>query len=280
MSSRGCAAVVGRPVTHSLSPAIHAAAFAEIGVEWDYVPIDTGIDEIAAVCDRLRSGELSALSVTMPLKEAIIAELDELSDVARTLGAVNCVERSGGRLIGHNTDGDGCCDALEDQGGLRIDGASVLVLGAGGTARSIALALAARGARVSVSNRTRANTDRLLDAVASHRGSLAGTVEASGDDDLAGVDAIVNATSVGMNSDDSPIPAGAIAAGTVVLDAVYAPLRTRLLRDAEAGGARVIDGLWMLIHQARRQELIWFGRAGSVTTMRAESERVLRERSQ
>lgn len=280
MSFRGCAAVVGRPVAHSLSPAIHAAAFAEIGVEWDYVPIDTGIDEIAAVCDRLRSGELLALSVTMPLKEAIIAELDELSDVAQTLGAVNCVERIDGRLIGHNTDGDGCCDALEDQGGLRIDGASVLVLGAGGTARSVALALAARGARVSISNRTRANTDRLLDAVASHHGSLAGTVEASGGDDLAGVDAIVNATSVGMNSEDSPIRAGAIAAGTVVLDAVYAPLRTRLLRDAEAGGARVIDGLWMLIHQARRQELIWFGRAGSVTTMRAESERVLRERSQ
>lgn len=280
MSRRGRAAVVGRPVAHSLSPAIHTAAFAEIGVEWDYVALDTGVDEVASVCGRLRSGDLSALSVTMPLKEAVIDHLDEVSDVARTLGAVNCVARVDGRLVGHNTDGDGCCDALEDQGGLRIEGATVLVLGAGGTARSIALSLAMRGAHVLVRNRTAANTTRLLDAVASHAGTLAGSVAASVVDDLSGVDAVVNATSVGMNSDESPMRGDAIPSGAVVLDAVYTPLRTRLLRDAEGRGARVIDGLWMLIHQARRQELIWFGRAGSVSTMRAESERVLQERSQ
>lgn len=271
--------MVGRPVAHSLSPAIHTVAFAEIGVDWDYVAIDTGPDEIAAVCGRVREGDLTALSVTMPLKEAIIAHLDELTDVGSALGAVNCVARVDGRLVGHNTDGDGCCDALEEQGGLEIAGSAVLVLGAGGTARSVALALAARGARVSVRNRTPDNTRRLLEAVSSHRGRLAGSVTAEPDAGSVGYDAIVNATSVGMNSDETPLAGDRIDPGTVVLDAVYTPLRTRLLRDAESRGARTVDGLWMLIHQARRQELVWFGAAGSAETMRAESERVLAQRS-
>lgn len=279
MTRSGRAAVVGRPVGHSLSPAIHTVAFAEIGVDWDYVAIEVGPDEIGAVCDRVRAGDLDALSVTMPLKESIIAHLDEMTDVATTLGAVNCVARVDGRLIGHNTDGDGCCDALEQQGGLTIDGSKVLVLGAGGTARSVALALAARGARVSVRNRTSDNTRRLIEAVSSHRGHLAGSVTADPGGGLFGFDAVVNATSVGMNSDDTPLAGDRISRGTVVLDAVYTPLRTRLLRDAESLGARTVDGLWMLIHQARRQELVWFGAAGSAAMMRAESERVLAQRS-
>ncbi len=279
MTRGGRAAVVGRPVAHSLSPAIHTVAFGEIGVDWDYVAIETGPAEIGAVCGRVRDGDLDALSVTMPLKESVIEHLDELTDVASTLGAVNCVARVQGRLVGHNTDGDGCCDALEEQGGLRIDGSSVLVLGAGGTARSVALALAARGARVVVRNRTPDNTRRLLEAVSSHRGPLPGSVTSDAGVAPGGYDAIVNATSVGMNSDETPLPADEIAPGAVVLDAVYSPLRTRLLRDAENRGARTVDGLWMLIHQARRQELVWFGTAGSAAAMRAESERVLAQRS-
>ena len=279
MTRSGRAAVVGRPVAHSLSPAIHTVAFAELGVDWDYVAIDAGPDEVGAICGRVRTGDLTALSVTMPLKESIITHLDELTDVAATLGAVNCVARVDGRLVGHNTDGDGCCDALEEEGGLRLEGSSVLVLGAGGTARSVALALAARGARVSVRNRTPDNTRRLLEAVSLHHGQLAGSVSADSSTELVGHDAVVNATSVGMNSDETPLPCDLIRPGTVVLDAVYTPLRTRLLRDAESRGARVVDGLWMLIHQARRQEIIWFGAAGSAAAMRAESERVLAQRS-
>lgn len=277
------AAVVGRPVTHSLSPSIHSVAFAEIGVDWDYVAIEAGPDDVGDVCSRLRTGDLAGLSVTMPLKEVIIAHLDATSDVAGTLGAVNCVSSNEGRLIGHNTDGDGCCDALAEQGGLRIAGSTVLVLGAGGTARSVALALAVRGARVVVRNRTPENTQRLLDSVSAHPGPLAGSVEEFDQESLRGsagrFDAIVNATSVGMNSDEMPLEPEMISAGAVVLDAVYTPLKTRLLREAEARGARAVDGLWMLIHQARHQEMIWFGVAGSVAAMRAESERVLAERS-
>jgi shikimate dehydrogenase len=215
----------------------------------------------------------------MPLKEAVISYLDDLSDTARSLGAVNCVVVRDGRLVGHNTDGDGCCDALAEQGGLEIAGSTVLVLGAGGTARAIALALVRRGANVIVRNRTQANVTALLSCVTAHGGEVRGTVRSAEPGEVPSVDAIVNATSVGMNSDDSPIDAGDIAPGTVVLDAVYSPLRTRLLRDAEGRGARVVDGLWMLVHQARHQQTIWFGAAGASGSMRAESERVLAERS-
>ncbi|MEY2967217.1 MAG: shikimate dehydrogenase [Actinomycetota bacterium] len=279
MSIRRRAAVIGRPVAHSLSPAIHAAAFAELGIDWEYVAVEVGSENVGQIIESCREGEMAALSVTMPLKEAVIPHLDELSDTARALGAVNCVVSRDGRLVGHNTDGEGCCDALVEQGDLDIGSSTVLLLGAGGTARAIALALVRRGASVIVRNRTPARVESLLSCVASHGGALVGSIRADRPGESPAVDAIVNATSVGMNSDDSPLDPSEIAPGTVVLDAVYSPLRTRLLRDAEGGGAKVVDGLWMLVHQARHQQLVWFGAAGSAATMRAESERVLAERS-
>ena len=279
MSARPRAAVIGRPVAHSLSPAIHSAAFAEIGIDWEYVAIDVGPDDLDDIVATCRAGDLVALSVTMPLKEAVISHLDDLNDTARSLGAVNCVVVRDGRLAGHNTDGDGCCDALAEQGGLEIAGSTVLVLGAGGTARAIALALVRRGANVIVRNRTEENVTALLSCVAAHVGGARGTIRSAAPGEVPSVDAIVNATSVGMNSDDSPVDAREISPGIVVLDAVYSPLRTRLLRDAEGRGARVVDGLWMLVHQARHQQMIWFGAAGRASSMRAESERVLAERS-
>jgi shikimate dehydrogenase len=271
--------VIGRPVAHSLSPAIHAAAFAELGVDWEYLAVEVGPEGVGQIIESCRAGEMEALSVTMPLKEAVIPHLDELSDTARTLGAVNCVVSRDGRLVGHNTDGEGCCDALVEQGGLDIGSSTVMLLGAGGTARAIALALVRRGATVIVRNRTPAKVEFLLSCVASHGGSMAGTIRADRAGETPAVDAIVNATSVGMNSNDSPLDPSEIAPGTVVLDAVYSPLRTRLLREAELNGAKVVDGLWMLVHQARHQQLVWFGAAGSSAAMRAESERVLAERS-
>ncbi len=274
------AAVIGRPIAHSLSPAIHSAAFAEMGEGWDYVAIDCGPDDLPRVLSGMRTGVLSGLSVTMPLKEAVIEHLDDMSSVARTLGAVNCVALTEGRIVGHNTDGDGCCDALEQQGGLGLGGARVLLLGAGGTARAVALALALRGARVAVRNRTTANVDRLVAAVTAHPGVNEGSVVSAEVDGHGAFDALVNATSVGMGTQESPVAESDLGAGMVVLDAVYSPLETRLLRDARSRGARTVDGLWMLIHQARHQEMIWLGRAGSVEVMRAESERVLATRSQ
>jgi len=269
------AAVIGSPIGQSLSPAIHRAAFAELGIECTFDAIEVLPGSLPDFVATMRRGEIDATSVTMPHKETIAGLVDEPSEDARALGAVNCVWWDGRILHGAITDGEGCCDALESVGGAVLPGASVLLLGAGGTARAIALSLARRGATVHVENRTVERAHGLVDAVRSHPGHLPGQVLVGGID---GADVVVNATSVGMNTVETLCERSRIARGSVVLDAVYTPLQTRLLSEAASAGARCVDGLWMLIHQARRQEMLWFGRAGSADSMREESLRTLASR--
>lgn len=266
------AVVIGSPISQSLSPAIHGAAFAELGLDWTYGALEVAPSELAAVVEAMRRGEMDAMSVTMPHKESITALVDDLSDDARLLGAANCVWREGSRLRAAITDGEGCCDALEQQGGARLAGARVQVIGAGGTARAVALSLVRRGAHVLVENRTPDRAEALVSAVAGTGPGTGGTISVGR---AVRPDVVVNATSVGMNTDEVPLDPARISPGTVVLDAVYSPLSTRLLVEAASRGAVCVDGLWMLIHQARHQEMLWFGRAGSAETMRAESLRVL-----
>lgn len=269
------AVVIGSPISQSLSPAIHSRAFAELAIDWTYEVLEVAPSDLSSVIDAMRRGDIDAMSVTMPHKEAISILVDDLTEDARLLGTVNCVWRVGERLSGAITDGEGCCDALEVQGKARLPGARVQLIGAGGTARAIALSLVRRGAHVWVENRTRTRADDLVSTVAHDGAAARGSISVGRVDDP---DVVVNATSVGMNSDEVPIDPARIVAGTVVLDAVYSPLTTRLLAEAGARGAVCVDGLWMLIHQARHQELLWFGRAGSAETMRAESLRVLAQR--
>ncbi|MFM8553701.1 MAG: shikimate dehydrogenase [Acidimicrobiales bacterium] len=275
MSTR--AAVIGHPVTQSLSPAIHRAAFRELGIDWTYEAVDCTVEGLASFVDNVRAGTHGGLSVTMPLKEAIVPLLDRLDANAGALAAVNCVSVRGGRLIGHNTDGDGCADALEHEAGVELGGAGAVVLGAGGTARSVVTALARRGASVRVVNRT---VSRAAEVVALARGAAGdeADVAVGTPADIRGATVLVNTTSVGMNSGESPVETSVLHGGLVVLDAVYSPLDTTLLRSARAAGARTVDGLWMLVHQARHQQLLWFGRCAAASVMRGESERELAQR--
>ena len=165
------AAVIGSPISHSLSPAIHNAAFAAAQRDGDYAAVECGLSEVESTMERLQSAGLLGLSVTMPLKEAVIDCLDFVSPDADFLNAVNCISFGPSGSIGHNTDGDGCCEALIEQGGARLRGATVVLLGAGGTARSVALALVRRGAHVVVVNRTQ-----------SHAMDLAGSFAGFGDE--------------------------------------------------------------------------------------------------
>ena len=271
-------AVIGTPIAQSLSPAIHAEAFAEFGHGGHYEAIDCGLQEMSATVSDLVARGACGFSVTMPLKESVVALCDELDPVAATLGAVNCVSCHEGTLVGHNTDGDGCCDALETVGGLDVEGKNVLVLGAGGTARSVCLALAARGARIVVRNRTWSRSEELIAMV---RGAVPGATIVGGVADFEiGFDALVNTTSVGMGTDEAPLDSTFLHAGLVVLDAVYHPLQTALLKAAESAGAVCVDGLWMLVHQARRQQKIWFGVSSSAANMRSAALRALADRRQ
>ena len=270
------AAVIGSPISHSLSPAIHNAAFRNAHRSGEYVAIECQSDQLPAVLQEVREAGAVGLSVTMPLKSDVIAYLDALDEDAKLLQAVNCVSFENGRAVGHNTDGDGCCDALVEQGGVQLSGARAVVLGAGGTARSVALALVRRGATVIIVNRT---PDKAHSLVAMIEEGVPGCNIAVGDvSAIAQASILVNTTSVGMNSSESPVDASVLHAGLTVLDAVYSPLTTVLLNQATAAGARVVDGLWMLIQQARHQQLLWFKEAPGAEPMREAAEQELAAR--
>lgn len=251
--------VILHPAGHTRSPAMHNAAFAALGLDAVYVAFDVPPAALPAAIAGARALGVRQLAVSLPHKEAVIALLDEVDETARCIGAVNTVTLREGRLIGSNTDWLGAVRALERE--TPLQDRDVVVLGAGGTARAVVWGARARGARVAVLNRSRERAVRLAAELdAQYAGSL---------DELASrpCDVLVNTTSVGLRSDESPVAAEAIPKDAVVLDAVYDPARTRLLRDAEARGARTIGGKWMLVYQAAEQIRIWSGREAPVEVM-------------
>jgi len=268
------AAVIGSPVRHSLSPALHNAAFAQLGLDWVYVALDVEAGEAQRAIDAMRVFGLGGLSVTMPHKEAVAGAVDELDPAAAALRSVNTVvPRPDGTLVGHSTDGAGFVASLAAQG-VSVAGRTVCLLGAGGAARAIADALARSGAaQVSVVNRTRSSADDTA--------ALAGRVGVAGvATDIRDADIVVNATSVGMGGSDLPCDPALLRAGQVVADIVYHPRLTGLLAAAASVGATTVDGLGMLVHQAALQQQLWHGTLPDTPTMTSAAERELAARGQ
>lgn len=272
------AGVIGSPVTHSLSPAIHNAAFAASGLDWVYTAFDVAPGAARDALAGMRALGIAGLSVTMPHKDDVAAAVDVLDPASAALRTVNTVVlQADGRLAGHSTDGDGFVASLRDAG---HDPAAmrVVVLGAGGAARSVIDALVRNGAdRIVVVNRS---PDRALAAaeLAGARG-VVGTM-----DDIATADLIVNATSIGMGADagdpaSGPFDMNLIEARHIVADLVYHPLETALLSAARSRGAVAVDGLGMLIHQAVLQQQWWTGLRPDPMVMRAAAEHELARRA-
>ena len=270
------AVLFGHPVGHSLSPVMHDAAFAALGVQGRYEAWDVPPEALAAAVRRLRASEsLLGANVTVPHKEAVMAHLDALTPEAQRLGAVNTLVREGGRVIGHNTDAQGLAAALRE---LRrpLGPGRAVVLGAGGASRAAIAVLLAAGCRVRVHNRTHARAERLVQA---WRG--AGDVAAIAADALpaavTSADWLVNTTSVGMRGGPlgSPLPDGLLPRGGAVVDLVYRPRPTSLLATAAAAGLETQDGVPMLVHQGAASFAAWTGRDAPVAAMRAAVERAL-----
>jgi shikimate dehydrogenase len=242
------AAVIGDPVRHSQSPAIYNAAFAALGLDWVFVAFEVPDGQAVAALDGARRLGIDWLSVTMPHKTAVAHAVDRLSDDARALGAVNCVVRDGDALVGHNTDGPGFIRALHAELGVDPGGRACAVVGAGGAARAVVLALArASAASVLVVNRTPSRAEAAAE-LAGARG-VVGT-----EADLASVDLVVNATPRGMAHDPGlPFDPDVLRTGQVVADLIYQPAETALLAAARARGLPVMNGLGMLVHQAAVQ---------------------------
>ena len=266
------AAVIGHPVAHSLSPALHNAAFAAGGLDWTYVAFDVAPGAAGAALDAMRTLGIGGLSVTMPHKEDVAAAVDELAPAAAALRSVNTVARGDdGRLVGHSTDGAGFVDWLAASG-VTVGDARVAVVGAGGAARSVVDALGRAGAAdIAVVNRT---AGRAADAAALTPVARVGTA-----DDVAAADIVVNATSVGMGTAELPFDPALLRPDQVVADLVYHPLETALLQAAAAAGCHVVDGLGMLVHQAALQQVLWTGVRPDPAIMRAAADAELARRA-
>jgi shikimate dehydrogenase len=268
------AAVIGSPVHHSLSPALHNAGFAATGVDWVYAAFEVADGSAGAALDAMRVLGFGGLSVTMPHKEAVARMVDELDPAAAALHSVNTVvPLPDGRLKGYSTDGAGFVEALAALD-IEIVGKQIAVLGAGGAARAIIDALARSGAAlVTVINRS---VER-AEAAAHLAGSIGvvGTADAIRQSDI-----VVNATSVGMGTDELPCDVEHLRHEQVVADIVYHPRCTALLAAAVGVGARTVEGLGMLVHQAVLQQRLWTGRSVDAAVMWGAAERELASRGQ
>jgi shikimate dehydrogenase len=264
--------VIGDPVHHSLSPALHNAAFSALGLDWVYVAFPVAAGQGPAAVAAMRALRLAGLSVTMPHKADVVGALDRLGPTAGRLGVVNTISWAPGgdglQLEGESTDGGGFIDALRGDDGFEPAGRRCLVLGAGGAARSVTLALAQTGAAsVAVAGR-RAEAAASCAALAGEAGSALAVAELA--ENAAGADLIVNATPAGMSAGDGlpfDLDPRAFRAGQFVVDLIYAPATTPLLAAARIQGATTANGLGMLIHQAARQVAIWTGRPAPLEAM-------------
>jgi shikimate dehydrogenase len=251
--------VVLHPAGHTRSPAMHNAAFVTLGLDAVYHAFDVAPNALPDAIRGMRALGLRQLAVSLPHKQAVMAHLDRIDETARTIGAVNTVTREGDQLIGSNTDWSGAMRALERE--TTIAGKCAVVLGAGGAARAVVYGLVQGGAQVIVLNRTESKAEALV----SELGGLdAGPLSRLGD---LTHDILVNTTSVGLRSDESPVPSEQLRAASVVMDAVYDPAQTRLLKDAFAADARPLGGKWMLVYQAAEQLQRWSGREAPIETM-------------
>jgi shikimate dehydrogenase len=275
--------VIGEPVRHSLSPILHNAAFSALELDWVYVAFEVPPASLASALAGVRALGIDGLSVTMPHKAAVFAAVDRRSTVASRLGAVNTVVRRGEVLEGHSTDGDGFLASLGDMG-VGVEGRRCLLLGTGGAARAVALALGNAGASsVTVVGR-RPEMAAATASLARSAGRVGPVSEASD------ASIIINATPVGMDnvvainrshgsaglSSADPVGAlplgldpGTLGSGQVVVDLIYAPAVTPLLEAAKRRGAEAVNGLGMLIHQAALQFRLWTGEDAPLEAMSA-----------
>ncbi|WP_366922517.1 shikimate dehydrogenase [Metallumcola ferriviriculae] len=261
--------LLGWPVEHSFSPAMHNAVFEYLDMDYAYIPFPVPPTGLARAVRGLFQAGVKGVNVTVPHKVRVMDCLDEIDPYAQAVGAVNTVTLHQGRLQGYNTDGAGFIASLAEAG-FNPTGKRFLLLGAGGAARAAAFALVGAGAdKVFIANRTFNRAEALAGALPPNIGAAAGFFR----DDLTKViDAchcLVNTTSVGMypHAGALPIPAELIKSHLIVADLVYNPVETELLIEARARGCRTVSGLGMLIYQGAASFKIWTGREAPVELM-------------
>ncbi len=280
------AGIIGWPLEHTLSPAMHNAAYEALGLDWVYVPLPVRDDsDLIRVVGAVRALPFVGFNVTMPYKQAILDICDEVATLARVAGAVNTVHREGDRLIGYNTDGRGLVDSLAAEAEFDPKDKVVVVIGAGGAAGAATLSLIlAKASKVTILNRTTERAEALVERAASHARDTdleAGPFPEGAVESIRTADLVINATPMGMRrSDPSPIPKEWLRPGQVVADMIYSAQSTPLVTAARAAGATAVDGLGMLVSQGATALEIWSGGTETVAprgVMRKAAEDALTE---
>lgn len=266
--------IIGFPIRHSISPAFQQAALDHLGLDATYEGWEVKPEEVGEFVNGLRSPDTLGINVTVPHKESVIPFLDEVDDWATAAGAVNTIVNREGKLTGHNTDGPGFLRALRESGNFSPPGKDVLILGAGGAARGVVLALIRDGVgRLTIANRTQERGQQ-LSRMARDNGLDAQSISLE-EEGLAAAAAsanlIVNCTTVGMShgpdETGSPLRPALIPATSLVYDLVYNPLETPLLRDAARAGAGTLGGIYMLVYQGADSFKMWTGQDAPVAVM-------------
>jgi len=273
--------LIGDPVEHTMSPAIHNAAFRELGLDYIYLPFHVKKEELGNAIAGMRALNIRGLNVTIPHKVDVLQFLDKLDPLAEKIGAVNTIVNDDGFLTGYNTDAAGWLQAMLSRG-CDPSNRKVAVLGAGGASRAISFILAERGAHLVILNRRlelewaeelagRISTTfgRETRALELNRTNLTGALEKA--------EILVNATSVGMSpdTDQTPVDSDLLRPDLIVSDIVYNPVKTRLLREAETAGVKTVEGLEMLVWQGALAFKLWTGQKAPIELMRKEATRML-----
>jgi shikimate dehydrogenase len=270
-TSRICG-VIGDPIAHSMSPVMHNAAFDKLGLNYLYVPFRVKKEELGKAIAGVRALNIRGLNVTIPHKVTVIPLLDKLDLLAQRIGAVNTIVNDDGVLTGYNTDATGFLQTLLERG-VEPRGKNVVILGAGGASRAISLILAERGSNLIILNRTLDKAKEYASRISQVFKKEVKALELNKENlakVLAKADILVNATSVGMspNSNETPVSPDLLKPSLTVFDIVYNPIKTRLLREAEAAGAKTISGVDMLVWQGALAFELWTGAKAPVKLMK------------
>lgn len=264
--------VIGDPIEHTLSPIIQNAAFKALDLDYVFLAFKVSPNQVDKAIAGMRALEIVGLNVTMPHKEAVIKNLDQIDENAKFLNAVNTIHNKDGQLIGYNTDGIGAIKALKENGS-NPKGKKILLLGAGGSARAIAYALAKQTDELIILNRTVSVAKKIVNLLNKtlNKKILADSLTTQKiREHIQQSDILINATSVGMkpNSNQSLIPKQLIKPKMTIMDIVYNPVETKLAREAKSAGAKVVSGTEMLIYQGAASFEIWTGKTAPVEVMR------------
>jgi len=282
-SHTGLCILIGNPVEHSVSPEIHNAGYRALKL--NYVYLAFRVEDLKSALDGIRALGIRGASVTIPHKSAIIPYLDELSELAKWIGAVNTVVNENGKLVGYNFDGQAAYLSLISAG-IRLEGRKIVMLGAGGAARAIAFTIASKrksGEMVLMDIRDK-TAEALAREVSEKIGANVRSVKMAQElleKELEDCSVLINASPVGMfpRINDSPVPAKFLRKNLAVFDIVYNPFRTKLIRDASKKGAKVIGGLEMLVRQAGEQFRLFTGKKPPLKIMMLAGRTALRRKN-